>query len=85
MLVSKNLAACVNILPGVTSIYEWKGQIESSQEHLLLIKSSKENYNLIETMLFKHHPYEIPEIIAVPIEIGLPEYFDWIRSCLASR
>lgn len=85
LLVSKNLAACVNILPGITSIYSWEDQIESVQEHLLLIKSNKNNYQTIETTLFKHHPYEIPEIIAVPIERGLPEYLDWIDSCLSPK
>jgi periplasmic divalent cation tolerance protein len=85
LLVSKKLAACVNILPGVTSVYSWEGEIESVQEQLLLIKSNKENYQTLETMLFKHHPYEVPEIIAVPIERGLPEYLDWISTCLSSN
>jgi len=83
LLITKNLAACVNILPGVTSVYSWEGQIESVSEHLLLIKSSKENYSLIEITLFKHHPYEIPEIIALPIDRGLPEYLDWMTTCLS--
>lgn len=82
LLVGKNLAACVNILPGITSVYTWENQIESVQEHLLLIKSARGNYQAIETLLFKHHPYEIPEIIALPIERGSPEYLDWINSCL---
>jgi periplasmic divalent cation tolerance protein len=85
LLVSKKLAACVNILPGVTSVYSWEGRIESEQEHLLLIKSSKANYSNIEITLFKHHPYEVPEIIALPIERGLPEYLDWISTCLSSN
>jgi periplasmic divalent cation tolerance protein len=85
LLVEKKLAACVNILPGLTSIYSWEGQIESVQEHLLLIKSTKEHYQSIELTLFKHHPYEVPEIIAVPIERGLPEYLDWIDSCLSAK
>ncbi|GAB6142413.1 divalent-cation tolerance protein CutA [Methylosoma difficile] len=85
LLVEKNLAACVNILPGMTSVYEWEGKIEMVQEHLLLIKSSRENYRMIEATLFKQHPYEIPEIIAVPIERGLPEYLDWINTCLSSN
>jgi len=85
LLVTKKLAACVNILPGITSIYTWEEQIESVQEHLLLIKSSKDNYQTIETTLFKHHPYEIPEIIAVPIERGLPEYLDWVDTCLSLK
>ncbi len=83
LLVEKKLAACVNILPGITSIYEWQGKIESTQEHLLLIKSSRDYYRLIESAIFSHHPYEIPEIIAVPIERGLPDYLDWINTCLS--
>jgi len=82
LLVSHNLAACVNILPGITSVYTWEGEIETEQEHLLLIKTLYTHYQAIETLLFKHHPYEIPEIIALPIERGLPEYLEWINSCL---
>jgi periplasmic divalent cation tolerance protein len=81
LLIEKKLAACVNILPGITSIYLWEEQIESVQEHLLLIKAGNDFYPVIETMLFKHHPYEIPEIIAVSVERGLPEYLDWIDAC----
>ena len=81
LLVSGKLAACVNILPGVASIYLWQEQIESAQEQLLLIKANINSYQAIETMIKKHHPYELPEIIAVPIENGLPEYLQWIDSC----
>ena len=81
LLVSDGLAACVNILPGLSSIYLWQGQIESAQEHLLLIKANKDRYQAIETSIKIHHPYELPEIIAVPIENGLPEYLHWIDSC----
>jgi len=81
LLVANNEAACVNILPGMTSIYTWKEQIESAQEHLLLIKAHKDHYQAIETTLRNHHPYELPEIIAVTIERGLPEYLNWIDSC----
>lgn len=84
LLVSQQLAACVNILPGITSVYTWQGQIESTQEHLLLIKSRNTHYPALETCLFKHHPYEVPEIIAVPIERGLPEYLEWVDSCLSN-
>ena len=83
LLITKKLAACVNILPGLLSIYSWEEHIESVQEHLLLIKTNKDNYQAIETLLFKNHPYEVPEIIAVPIERGLPEYLEWIDSCLS--
>ncbi len=83
LLVTKKLAACVNIMPGITSVYSWQDQIETTQEHLLLIKTRADNYSQIETTLFKHHPYEVPEIVAVNIERGLPEYFEWIDSCLS--
>jgi periplasmic divalent cation tolerance protein len=83
LLVSKNLAACVNILPGLLSVYEWQGKIETVQESLLLIKSTKAHYQKIEAMLFEHHPYEVPEIIALPFERGLPAYLEWINTCLS--
>jgi periplasmic divalent cation tolerance protein len=85
LLVTGKQAACVNILPGITSIYLWQEKIESAQEQLLLIKANKNSYQAIETMIKKHHPYELPEIIAVPIENGLPEYLPWIDSCHSSK
>lgn len=81
LLITGKVAACVNILPGITSIYLWQEQIESAQEHLLLIKASKSCYQAIEKTISEHHPYEIPEIIAVPIDNGLSEYLQWIDSC----
>lgn len=85
LLVETNIAACVNILPGMTSLYKWEGKIESAQEHLLLIKAHKEHYQTIESTLRTHHPYDLPEIIAAPIERGLPEYLHWIDSCHSSK
>jgi len=81
LLVNDKLAACVNILPGIISIYRWHEKIESAQEHLLLIKAHKAGYQAIEKSIKMHHPYELPEIIAVPVENGLPEYLHWIDSC----
>lgn len=79
-LVEKKLAACVNILPAITSVYAWEGQIETAQEQLLLIKIPAENYALIEDFIKQNHPYDVPEIIALPIERGLPDYLQWITS-----
>lgn len=84
-LINLNLAACVNVIAGVTSIYKWQGQLEKSQEHLLLIKSHHDQYSAIENKIKLLHPYELPEIIAVPIERGLPEYLQWINQCLSTK
>lgn len=81
-LVSEHLAACVNILPGVRSVYLWQGQVESAQEQLLMIKSAKPVYPAIESAIKALHPYEVPEIISLPIEQGSDDYLQWIDSCL---
>lgn len=80
-LVEKQLAACVNILPAMTSIYAWQGEIQIEQEHLLIIKASTAQYAAIENWLKINHPYEVPEIIALPITQGSLDYLTWIRSC----
>jgi periplasmic divalent cation tolerance protein len=82
-LVEGKLAACVTILPKATSVYSWQRQVETAEEHLLIIKSSLESYQAIETAIRNQHPYELPEIIAVPVERALPEYINWIHSCHA--
>jgi periplasmic divalent cation tolerance protein len=84
-LIINHLAACVNIAPGITSVYQWQGKIESTQEQLLFIKSHSNQYQAIETKIKQIHPYELPEIIAVPIERGLPEYLQWINTCLSTK
>jgi periplasmic divalent cation tolerance protein len=77
-LVSKRLAACVNILPKLTSVYHWQGQIEASEEHLLLIKSTRTAYDEVESAICETHPYELPEVVAVPLIAGLESYLAWI-------
>jgi periplasmic divalent cation tolerance protein len=80
LLLEQRLAACVNILAPCRSVYRWKGAIQHDDEHPLLIKTSAERYGALEQALRQGHPYELPEIIAVPIEQGLPAYLDWVAA-----
>ncbi len=84
-LVSGQLAACVNILPSITSIYTWQGELESATECMLVIKTSDELYPALEHYIAANHPYELPEIIAVPIRHGELGYLNWISECLNSK
>ena len=77
-LVTKKLAACANILPGVESIYRWKEKIESGNETLVLFKLSEARQSAFQEKLRSLHPYEVPEIIFIPISSGLPEYLRWV-------
>lgn len=79
-LVTEQLAACVNIVPGVTSVYRWKDSIEKDAELLLIIKTHSTVFATLTDRIKTLHPYELPEIIAVPITDGLPEYLDWIAT-----
>lgn len=79
VLIKNRLAACVNIVPQVYSIYEWQDKIEQESEVLLLIKTRAELYEAIETLVTKLHPYEVPELVTVPIVAGLSAYFSWIN------
>jgi periplasmic divalent cation tolerance protein len=84
-LVEKKLAACVNILPAVRSIYRWKGAIEDDQETLLLIKSSRALFGELRAEIQKLHSYEIPEAIAIPIVDGLERYLEWMADVLRNE
>lgn len=77
-LVKEGLAACVNILPPMQSVYRWKGQVESAAEQLLVIKTTAANYAAVERRIRELHSYELPEVIAVPIVNGLPAYLAWL-------
>ncbi|MBS3953332.1 MAG: divalent-cation tolerance protein CutA [Methylomicrobium sp.] len=85
LLVNQNLAACVNLLPGLTSVYRWQDKIETADEHLLLIKTRTDFYPRIAELIKCHHPYELPEIIAVTVDNGAPDYLQWIDQCLTSE
>jgi periplasmic divalent cation tolerance protein len=81
-LVTESLAACANILPSVESIYRWKEKIESAGEILVLFKLSGDRQSQFEHKLRSLHPYEVPEIIFIPIAGGLQEYLQWVsESC----
>lgn len=77
-LVADKLAACVNILPGLTSVYEWQGKVESDTEALLIIKTAGDRVDALTRRIEALHPYEVPEVIALPIDAGLPAYLNWI-------
>lgn len=83
MLVERRLAACVNVIGGVTSHYRWKGALEKGEEWLLVMKSSQDKYEELRTAILATHSYEVPEIIALPIVAGHPPYLDWIAESLA--
>lgn len=77
-LVGERLAACVNLLPGVTSVYRWRGEVERAEEVLLLAKTTRERLQALSARIVELHPYELPEVIAVDIAGGLPAYLAWI-------
>ena len=79
-VVEAKVAACVNILPCVQSIYRWQGVVESATEIPLFIKSTAANYPALEKLIAGLHPHEIPEIIALPISQGLPAYLNWVAA-----
>jgi periplasmic divalent cation tolerance protein len=78
-LVDEQLAACVNILPGVESVYRWEGSLESSQEILLIIKSTDAKFGALRDRIQTLHSYDTPEIIALRIEEGSEKYLSWLR------
>lgn len=78
-LVEKRLAACVNILPSATSVYQWQGKIERTLETLLIVKTRRGLFDAVSAEIARLHSYEIPEIIALPIVDGAPAYLNWIE------
>lgn len=79
-LIGDRLAACVNILAPCRSVYRWKGAPESTEEHPMLIKTTMERYPALELAIRLAHPYELPEIIAVPVAAGFPGYLEWVAA-----
>ena len=82
ILVEQKLAACVQILPPMTSIYVWKGEVQRESEILLVAKSARAKFDELESAVRAIHSYETPELIALPIVAGSPAYLSWLSSCL---
>ena len=84
-LVERRLAACVNILQApVESIYRWKGSVESAKEYLLLIKSTRHQFPALRAEIKRLHSYDVPEIIALPIDAGSPDYLAWLAASVST-
>lgn len=79
-LIKESLAACVNIIPKITSIYKWQNKIENDEEYLMLIKTKKELFDKVKEKIQILHPYEVPEIISIDISNGNSEYLNWINN-----
>lgn len=79
-MIEQRLAACVNVLAECTSLYRWQGKIEIAQEVPVLIKTSAERYTEVERAILSQHPYELPEIVAVPVAAGLAQYLAWVEN-----
>ena len=84
-LVERRVAACVNVVSGLTSIYRWKGTIEAEEERLLVIKTRRERIEALRAALVSLHPYEVPELIVLPIEAGHAPYLAWLDESVADR
>jgi periplasmic divalent cation tolerance protein len=78
-LVDLRLAACVNVLPAVTSFYHWEGKLEQASEHTLVAKTVRSRYAEVERAILDRHPYTLPEIVAVDVTHGLPAYLKWVE------
>lgn len=83
-LVESGAAACVQVLPKVYSVFRWKNQVDHEEEHLLLIKTIAGKYAAVEKTIKMHHPYEVPEIVSLPIIGGSSEYLDWLSQMVSA-
>jgi len=79
-LVDKRLAACANVMDGCSSIFRWQGEVRTEREIPVLIKTRADRFASLQQEILVHHPYELPEIIAVPVEAGFQPYLDWVSA-----
>lgn len=85
VLIERQVAACINIMPGVTSIYRWKGEIEEESEVLGVIKTTAEAYPALEAAILELHPYDTPEVLALPVGQGAGKYLEWVAGQVQSQ
>ncbi len=79
-VVGERLAACGNVLPGMRSVYRWEGEVKEDEEALLLLKTSRARFDALRDRLLALHPYDVPEVIALPVEAGSAAYLGWIAA-----
>jgi len=79
-LVEARLAACGNVVPGLRSIYRWEGKVEDEAEALLLLKTTRDRFEALREEVLRRHPYQVAEVVAVPLETGSASYLDWVRA-----
>lgn len=84
-LVDERLIACANLIPGVRSIYRWKGAVEDQREVVAMMKSRKQDWSALLSRLHELHPYEVPECVALRLAAGAPKYMAWLEESLASE
>lgn len=77
-LVEDRVAACVNVVPSLRSVYRWNNGVQKDEEALLLVKTTRDRFEALKQAVLKRHPYELPEVIAVPVERGYAPYIDWV-------
>jgi len=82
-LVDRRLAACVNIVPRITSVYRWQGKVEESAEWLLIVKTTQSAFTEVRAAIARLHSYELPECVCITVEDGSPDYLQWIGQCVA--
>ena len=82
LLVERELAACVQVLPQITSVYRWQGKVEQAGETLVLIKTTRQTYLRLESAIKENHAYQMPEIIALPVVVGADDYLHWLSASL---
>ena len=85
LIVRERLAACVNVVPGVRSYFRWQGRIDRADEILLVIKTTFSRFPRLAATIRSHHPYDVPELIALPVSAGHPPYLAWVRDSVVKR